>query len=132
MERFTFKGLFVVIGFYLAVLAGCDFDTDFSGAASSEADATPLLVAKDFSFDNIKSTEEYFREVRYAEVDMKNGEILANSCLACHTFGQGEKHGLGPNIRLASEPGFPSTVVRHAVHDGRLPDDAARHQGAHR
>ena len=98
MERFTFKGLFAVIGLYLATLTGCSFDTDSSGTTPSGADAPPLLVAKDFNFDNIKPTEEYFREVRYAEIDMKNGEILANSCLACHTFGQGEKHGLGPNI----------------------------------
>ena len=98
VEHFTFKGLFVVTGLYLATLTGCGFGTDSPGATSSGVDAPPLLVAEDFNFDSIKSIEEYFREARYAEVDMKNGEILSNSCLACHTFGQGEKHGLGPNI----------------------------------
>ena len=98
VTRFTLRVLVVVTGLCLVILAGCSFDADSPGPTSSRVDTPSLLVAEDFDFDNVKSIEEYFKEARYVEADMKNGEILANSCLACHTFGRGEKHGLGPNI----------------------------------
>ncbi len=44
--------------------------------------------------------------------DSERGELLALSCRACHTFGAGEEHLLGPNLHgvfgrsPASAPGF--------------------------
>ena len=52
-------------------------------------------------------------EVRLLNADLERGEILALSCRACHTFGLGEDHMIGPNlygifqrVAVASVEGF--------------------------
>ena len=54
-------------------------------------------------------------------VDLERGELLALACRACHTFGAGEDHLLGPNLHgmfgrsTASAPGFEySAALREA------------------
>ncbi|HEX6997982.1 MAG TPA: cytochrome c family protein [Gammaproteobacteria bacterium] len=44
--------------------------------------------------------------------DLERGELLALACAACHTFGAGEPHNVGPNLHgvfgrpAATAPGF--------------------------
>ena len=50
-------------------------------------------------------------------VDLERGELLALACRACHTFGSGEEHLLGPNLygvfgrSTASAAGFEYSVA---------------------
>jgi cytochrome c len=55
------------------------------------------------------------------DIDLVRGELIALSCQACHSFGAGEEHLLGPNLYklfgrpVASAPDFEySAVLREA------------------
>jgi cytochrome c len=38
------------------------------------------------------------RQPRFAAGDLERGELLGLACLACHTFGPGQEHRVGPNL----------------------------------
>jgi cytochrome c len=65
-----------------------------------------------------------------AEDDVALGKTLTtHSCAVCHTFGQGEPNGQGPNLfgivgrPLASEPGFRYSAGMKAAAADKVWDD---------
>jgi cytochrome c len=60
------------------------------------ADTAPSAGA--FDVGEIKPAAEYIKEPRFASADRERGELLALACAACHTFGAGERHNIGPNL----------------------------------
>jgi cytochrome c len=67
--------------------------------------------------------------VRFASADAGRGENAAKKCVACHTFGKGEPHRVGPNLwgvvgrQKASEAGFNYSAAMKAQKGNWTPDD---------
>ena len=112
----------VTAGLYLAGVVACGPASETSDRTFTNVSGSSPLVASDFNFGNVRSLDEYLQEARYAEADLKNGELLGNSCLACHTFGLGEKHSVGPNI-------YGFFLQRAARHTDFEYSDALRESG---
>lgn len=107
--------LLVAVVLSVCGLAGCEPVQPPGGggpldaSAAAGADAAP---AASFDVGEIKPVAEYLREPRFANADLRRGELLSLSCQACHTLRAGEAHNLGPNLsgvfgrRAGTRPGF--------------------------
>lgn len=60
--------------------------------------AAEMPVAADFQNAPVRSATAWLAEPAYATADTALGERLLSQCQACHTFGAGEEHRLGPNL----------------------------------
>ncbi len=104
------KGL-VMLG-ALAV-AGCG-PTGQGGdtAAAPAPPETRTVTFSSFMDSEVRAIEDYLREPRYQEADLRRGEVLALACRACHTVGESQAHQIGPNLHgvfgreAAALPGF--------------------------
>ena len=84
----------------LALLAAltavaCEPSASTPGSAPEIA---PQAVLRELDSDALRSVEAYLSEPRFAAADLERGRILSLACQACHTFGAGEDHNLGPNL----------------------------------
>ncbi|HEU4619909.1 MAG TPA: c-type cytochrome [Gammaproteobacteria bacterium] len=68
-------------------------------AAPPAPDELPPKPASAFRDASAKSPAEYLEEPRYAQADVRRGELLTLACKACHALDPGEKNDLGPSLR---------------------------------
>lgn len=71
---------------------------DNGAAAGPPPDRDPRGSAFGFDPGPIRSAEAYLAEPRFAAADLERGELLSFACRACHTFGPGGQHNIGPNL----------------------------------
>jgi len=105
------------------------------GRAHSLILVASLLVAAcsqptaDRDLDPVARSEGSLEGGRFADADLERGELLGLSCRACHTFGPGEDHLLGPNLNglfgrpAASAPGFEYSAALRAAGFVWTPDE---------
>lgn len=58
----------------------------------------PRGLAYGFDPGPIQTAAAYRAEPRFAAADLARGELLSFACRACHTFGPGGQHNVGPNL----------------------------------
>ncbi len=94
-------------------VVGCGPAGQGGGAAATPAPPEHQVpTVSSFTGSEVRTIEEYLREPRYQEADLRRGEVLALACRACHTLGEGQAHQIGPNLyavfgrEAAALPGF--------------------------
>jgi cytochrome c len=83
----------LLISSSLVVACGSD-----SKSSSDAGDGAEVLTAATLGEQTQLPIAEYLQQPPYAGADRKNGERLAQMCRACHTFGEGGVHMIGPNL----------------------------------
>lgn len=91
-----------------ALLAAC---TAAEPPATPDAPNAPAAAAP-FDYGEVKTAAEYLAEPRWASADLGRGELLSFACAACHSFNEGGKTIIGPNLHgvfgrpAGTVPGF--------------------------
>lgn len=90
----------------LSLLAACDGGSSSSAAGGPSAPAPATLSAEEVA------TRVAALAPPYNEGDYQRGQRVAGQCRSCHTFTQGGRNLVGPNLgglfgrRAGSQPGF--------------------------
>ena len=79
----------------LLLVVGCGADSSSSADADAGAE---VLTAATLGEQKLLPVADYLQQPPYVGADRKNGERLAQMCRACHTFGEGGVHMIGPNL----------------------------------
>jgi cytochrome c len=95
--------------------------TEGGAAPGANRAPAPPVTADGFDVGEIKSEQEYLAEPRFAEADLRRGEVFSLACRVCHTLGAGQEHRDGPNLhgmfgrRAGTRDGFAySDALRNA------------------
>jgi cytochrome c len=65
---------------------------------SSVATANTPASSAGVEIGEIRTATEYKQDPWLTAADLERGEILSLACAACHTFREGERHNIGPNL----------------------------------
>jgi cytochrome c len=110
--------LLLVIAVLAGMISGCGKKTDESGSDAAKA---PLPTAATLGDQVVLTAEEYLAAAPYDKANSSRGERLAQICKACHSFGKGQPHMIGPALhgffgaQVGSQSGFEySAVMRNA------------------
>jgi len=69
-----------------------------SNSSTDAGDGAEALTAATLGEQTPLPVADYLQQPPYAGADRENGERLAQMCRACHTFGEGGVHMIGPNL----------------------------------
>ena len=110
----------LVLGIWVAACEPVDRSAEQRSAAAMQdgiETVSSSAAGSGVDGDELKGVAEYLRETRFAQADLRRGELLSLACQACHTFDAGQHSELGPNLyrifgrRAGSVDGFEYSEV---------------------